>query len=466
MSNSFRMTNTSAPTNEEVEALLKLNAQLEQQVMELQLKLAWYEEKFRLQQKRLFAASNERSDVVQLLLFNEAEDEAKPNAEEPTMETITYKRKKKQKGKREEQLKNLPVERIEYRLSEEEQVCSCCGGPTHEMSVEVRRELTVIPAQVKVTEHVQYIYACRNCEENNILTPIVTAPMPNPVIPKSLASPSILAYVMNKKYVEGMPLYRQEQQFEREGISLSRQTLANWVIIGAEEWLSKVYGRMHEELLKRQYLNADETTLQVLHEPGKEAKTKSYLWLYRSGRDGPAIVLYDYQQSRAKEHPIKFLTGFKGYLHVDGYAGYNDIPNATLVGCWAHARRKFDEALKALPPSHRNTPVAAREGLEYCNQLFRIERGLKDATPEKRYDERLTQSRPVLDGFWAWLHMQKDKVLPKSALGVAVTYCINQWSKLETFLQDGHLEIDNNRGERSIKPFVIGRNYALQPVMC
>ncbi len=448
------------PTIEQVESLQKTCAALERQVGELKLQLAWYQEQFRLQQKRRFGSSSEGTDPnVQLHLFNEveAEAEAEPTAQEPTIETITYERKKKQQGQRDELLKNLPVERIEYRLTEEEQVCSCCGGPTHEMTVEVRRELKIIPAQVNVVEHAQYIYACRNCEQNDIHTPIVKAPMPNPVIPKSLASPSTLAYIMNKKYVEGMPLYRQEQQFERKGIPLSRQTLANWVLIGANEWLSKIYERMHEELLKRKYLHADETTLQVLHEPGKEAESKSYLWLYRSGRDGPAIVLYDYQKTRAKEHPIQFLTGFEGYLHVDGYAGYNDLPDVILVGCWAHARRKFAEALKALPASKRNTPVAAREGLEYCNRLFKIERWLKDATPEKRYDERLKQSRPVLDAFLAWLHTQKDNALPKSALGGAIAYCINQWPKLETFLQDGHLEIDNNRSERSIKPFVIGR---------
>ncbi len=314
-----------------------------------------------------------------------------------------------------------------------------------------------IPAQVNVIEYIQHIYACRHCEHNDIHTPIIKSPMPNPVIPKSLVSPSALAYIMNKKYVEGMPLYRHEQQFERQGIPLSRQTLANWVLIGANEWLSKIYERMHEELLKRKYLHADETTLQVLHESGRAAETKSYLWLYRSGRDGPPIVLYEYQETRSKEHPRNFLTGFKGYLHVDGYSGYNDVSDVTLVGCFAHARRKFDEALKALPTSKRDTPVTAKQGLEYCNRLFKIERSLKDASPKKRYDERQKQSRPVLDTFFVWLHEQSAQVLPKSALGTAITYCLNQWSKLVAFLEDGNLEIDNNRSERSIKPFVIGR---------
>lgn len=453
------MTNTSTASIESVEFLKQKCASLEHEVNELKQRLAWYEEKLRLSQRRRFGASSERTDTdaVQLRLFNEAEVEAESEAEETVVETVTYERRKKRPGQREEMMKGLPVERVEHRLPEEEQVCPACSGHMHEMSTEVRRELKIIPAQVKVVEHVQYIYACRNCERNDIQTPVVKAQMPRPVKPGSMASPSAVAYVMTKKFVEGMPLYRQEQQFARYGISLSRQTLANWVVHGANQWLSKIYGRLHEELLKRRYLHADETTLQVLHESGRAAETKSYMWLYRSGRDGPPVALYDYQETRSAEHPRRFLAGFEGYLHVDGYAGYNELPNVTLVGCFAHARRKFDEALKALPTGERSKPVAARQGLEYCNRLFAIERGLKDATPEERYRARLEQSKPVLDAFLAWLRAQSEQVLPKSALGQAVAYCLNQWAKLVAFLEDGHLEIDNNRSERSIKPFVIGR---------
>lgn len=450
-------------TIEQVESLEQECASLKQQNEQLQRKIAWYEEKLRLQIKHRYASSSERTEAesIQLRLFNEVEWEcdtadAEEAQEAETQKVAAHERKKRQ-GLREEFLKNLPMERIEYRLSEEEQVCTCCGGQMHEMSQEIRKELKIIPAQMKLVEHVQYIFACRNCEHNDIRTPIVKARMPRPVQSGSLASPSAVAYIMSKKFVEGMPLYRQEQQFIRHGVLLSRQTMANWVLHGADQWLSRIYNRLHEELVKQRYLHADETTLQVLHESGRAAETKSYMWLYRSGRDGPQIILYDYQQTRAKEHPRRFLNGFKGYLHVDGYAGYNEIPDVTLVGCWAHARRKFDEALKALPANKRTVPVAAKEGLEYCNRLFAIERKFKDATPEQRYEGRLAQSRPVLDAFLAWLEEQDAKVLPKSVLGEAVAYCINQWSKLKAFLQDGRLEIDNNRSERSIKPFVIGR---------
>jgi hypothetical protein len=283
--------------------------------------------------------------------------------------------------------------------------------------------------------------------------------------------------------VEGLPLYRQEAAFARRGVSLSRQTLANWMLKGGD-WLQIIYDRLYELLLKRDILHGDETTLQVLHEPGRAATTKSYLWLYRSGRDGPAIeasagcvsptgpiVLFDYQPTRAAEHPKRFLQGFQGYLHVDGYAGYESLarktpqtdgtlapPNVILVGCWSHARRGFAEPLAALPPELRNSgKTAAEQGLKFCNKLFAIERDLKDATPEDRLAGRIQHSQPVLDNFRIWLTLQAEAVLSKSATGDAVTYCLNQWPKLIAFLQDGRLEIDNNRAERSIKPFVIGR---------
>lgn len=429
----------------------------EQQIAELDAKVKWYEEQIRLSRQKQFGASSEKTDSEQLNLFNEVEDTANPKLEEPTLETITYQRRKKQVGQRAEMLEDLPVEVIEYRLEEHEQVCPCCQGALHEMSTQIRQELKIIPAQVKVVKHVQYIYACRKCEQEQIKTPIIKAEMPKPILPGSLASASIVAYIMDQKYTNSMPLYRQEKQFSRLGIDLSRQTMANWVLNAADPWLKIIYDRMHECLLKRDILNADETTLQVLKEPGRSAESKSYMWLYRTGRYGPPIVLFDYQTTRASKHPVSFLTGFKGYINTDGYSGYNKLTGVTPVHCWAHARRKFSEALKALPPELKDKPVAASVGFEYCNRLFAIERQLKDATDEERYAKRLKLSKPLMDEFYIWLKRQRQLTLPKSAFGQAITYCLNQWDDLINFLLDGRLEIDNNRAERSIKAFVIGR---------
>ncbi|MBM7684271.1 transposase, partial [Pullulanibacillus pueri] len=450
------MEKTAQTSKETIEYYKERNETLQMEKEALEAKLKWYEEQFRLSQHRRFGTSSEKTHPDQLSLFNEAEATADLAVEEPTVETITYKRKK-QRGQREQMLENLPTETIEHRLSDEEQVCSCCGGALHEMSTEVRREIEVIPAQAKIKKHVRYVYSCRHCEHNEIKTPIVTATMPEPVYPGSLASPSAIAYTMTQKYVESMPLYRQEKHLERFGLYIPRQTLANWIMYGANTWLKLIHNEMYEHLLKQDILHADETTLQVLSEPERPATSTSYIWLYRTGRESSPIVLYDYQQTRASKHPRRFLANFQGYLHVDGYAGYNGMTGVTLVGCWAHARRKFTEALKALPESASTSAVKAKEGLAFCNQLFEIERDLKDASPEERYEKRLERSQPIMEAFSAWLREQTPRVLPKSALGQAIKYCRNQWDKLEAFLKDGRLEIDNNRAERSIKPFVIGR---------
>ncbi|WP_053958276.1 IS66 family transposase [Sulfobacillus thermosulfidooxidans] len=431
-------------------------AHLEQQIPVRTAKVEWYESQLRLAVQRRFAASAERSDVQPWQLFNEAEAEATQPIG-PATETLTDERKKRMAGQRDAQLKHLPVERRVYRLPDAEQSCDSCHGPLHVMSSEVRRELEIIPAQVKVIEHEQLVYSCRQCEREALTTPIKTAPMPRPVYPGSLASPSLLAEVLHQKFTESLPLYRQEQEWARLGVPLSRQTLANWVIYAAHEWFQPLYTQLQRALWRRDILQADETTVQVLHEDGRAAQQKSYMWLYRTGSETPAIVLYDYQPSRSGDHPKAFLAGFRGYLQVDGYSGYHDIPDVVLVGCWSHARRKFMEALKSLPAAQRDGPHLVRDGLEFCNQLFAIERDLRNASPEERQRARRARSRPVLARFLWWLRAQRQIVLPKSGLGQAVSYCLNQWDALTNFLRDGRLAIDNNRSERSIKPFVIGR---------
>jgi len=417
----------------------------------------WLKEQLGLLKHRVFAPSSEKTPVGQeAMLFNEAEACAAPEVAEPTSETITYTRRKFA-GQRELNLAGLPVEEILYDLPKEEQVCPQCEGPLHEMGADVRNEIKIIPAVITLVRHLRKKYACRHCQNEEITTPILVAPMPTTAFPNSLASSSAVAHIMTQKFVEASPLYRQEAALERMGFQLSRQTMANWMLTGAT-WLEKVFERLHSHLLKRPILHADETTLQVLKEEGRPAQSTSYLWLYRSGRDGPAIVLFEYQQTRAGEHPLAFLKGFEGWLHVDGYSGYEGLPDVTLVGCWSHARRKFTDAINVLPtPERKKGQTSAHEGLLFCNKLFEIERDLHDGTPEQRFAGRNERSRAVLEQFRLWLDALDGKVLPKSKLGEAITYCRNQWDKLVAFLQDGRLELDNNRSERAIKPFVVGR---------
>ena len=430
---------------------------LEQKLKRAEALVKFYEEQFRLAKHRQFGASSEKSQYnhTQLLLFNEAEATADPSAVEPELvEVVKYYRKAKRKSS-DRLPENMPVEVIEYELPAD-QTCPECGEPLHIMGRETRRELKIIPAKANIVEHVRHIYACRNCEKNDIHVPIVKAPIPEPVIKGSFASPEAVAHIMTQKFVMSSPLYRLEQEFQRDGIMLSRQTMSNWLIRCALGWLFPIYERMKAELLEREILFADETTLQVLQEPGKTAQSKSYMWLYRTGGDmANSIVLYEYKPDRRAIHPMNFLQGFSGYLHADGYDGYHKLPeNIVIVGCWSHCRRKYDEALKSLPDKDREGS-AALQGLRYCDKLFEIERKFSKSTPEDRYAKRQELAKPVVEELFAWA--ESLNVLPQSGVGKAVYYTLSQRKYLERYLLDGRLECSNNRSERSIKPFVIGR---------
>jgi transposase len=444
------------------EACLRV-AELEKQKADLEEKVRRLEEMVRLANQRQFGPSSEKTPSGQevLDLFNEVEVIA--DTGEPAVEQISYTRPKNKRS-REQWLGSIPRETIEHRLTEEEQVCACCSGPLHEIGEETTYRLDVVPAQFTLQEHVQYKYSCRVCAKDpEAKTPVVEAPTPTNAFPGSLASPSLVSYIVCQKYLEGLPLYRQQQAFERIGIELSRQTMANWVIAAALV-LQPFFDRLKRELLLHDILYADETTLQVLHESGREPQTKSYLWLYRTGRyptQGP-IVLYEYRATRAGEHARKFIGDFEGFLLTDGYDGYEKMPGRiTNAGCWAHARRYFTEALAALPKgfviAKGGKTTLAHAGLDFCNKLFAIEHDLRDLSPEERHTARMVRSAPLLERFRTWLDANADTAIAKGHTGKAIGYCRNQWAKLIVFLQDGRLEIDNNRSERSIKPFVIGR---------
>lgn len=449
-------------TNNEVQNQTEYIKQLEDtcrlqkaQMEMLQSKIDMILEQIKLSQHVRFGASSEKSIYDQQDLFNEAEKEADDHLEEPILEEIKYTRNKSV-GKKSKMLDSLPTERIDYFLPIENQKCPECGEHMHIMGEEIRQELVIVPAQAKVIEHVKHSYSCRKCEKSNVVTPIIKSVIPEPVIKGSMASPSIVAYVMSQKYVNAMPLYRQEKEFERLGIDVSRQTMANWVIRCATDWLEPMYNIMKGVLINQKVLHADETVLQVLKEPDKPPQSNSYMWLYRTSKDADnPIVLYEYQPDRRAKRPQEFLKGFNGYLHTDGYSGYHNLSEyVTICGCWAHARRKFDEALKSINASEQ-IGSKALAGKNYCDQLFSIEKKLIECTPEERYTKRQELSKPILDGFLVWL--KSVNALSQSALGKAVKYSLGQWEYLYNYLLDGRCEISNNRAERSIKPFVIGR---------
>lgn len=444
----------------ETGSILEQYNSLKRKVEEQAALIKYYEELLRLNRQKKFGASSEKTSPGQrmLPLFDEPENEADKRAPEPAAEQITYARRKSS-GKKDEDLSDMPVETVTHSIPEEERICPECGGAMHVMGhSEPRREIVIIPAEVKVVEHVREVYACRNCENNGTSVPVIKAPIPEPVIKGSAASPSAVAHIMVQKYVNALPLYRQEMDLISNGYMLSRQTMANWMIYCSAHWLEPLHEMMRRTMLVEDILHADETTLQVLKEPGRASRSVSYMWLYETGiYSSHQIALYEYQETRSSSHPVRFLEGFKGFLHCDGYSGYRRLePCVTISGCWAHARRYFIDALKASPPDERENAVSKR-GVELCDRLFALEREYKEAklTPEERQRKRLEQSRPVSDAVIAWA--SEVEALPKSLLGRAVRYLLGQKTYLENIYRDGRLELSNNRAERAIRPFVIGR---------
>jgi len=424
----------------------------------LQQQNAWLMEQIKLLNRRLFGVSSERLEPElsqQLNLFHEAETQHAEGTPEPEPPEITYERKK-QKGKREQDLSGLPVERIEHELPPEDRICPECGDVMKDIGVHVHRSLKMIPAKLAVVEDVTHTYACDPCGKAGDYTPMVSAEAPAPLIPGSLATPSLVSYLMTQKYQNGLPLYRLEKGFQFDGINISRQTMANWIITCAGNYLLAIYLLMISFLLREPVLHADETTYQVLREPGRRPQTKSYEWIYRtSGCAAHPIVIYEYQETRGHEHPEKFLKDFKGYLHTDGYDGYHGLPGSiTVVGCWFHARKYWENLLKSMP-KEKWAGSAAAQGLAYIEKLFAFEREWKNLTPEERLQKRLTKSKPISDAFFTWA--ASLGALPKSLLGQAVHYALSQRKYLENIYLDGRLECSNNRAERTAKSFVIGR---------
>jgi len=431
-----------------------LSAQKDARIDELTEQYQQILEQFRLAQQRQFGQSSEAS-TDQLGLFNETEQiMAEGNDEaEAEQETISYTRKK---PKRKPLPEYLPRERIVHDIAESEKTCDGCGHDLHQMGEDKNEQLKFIPASIKVIEHIRPKYSCRHCEQQGTEVTIKIAPVPVAPIPKSIATASLLAQIITSKYQYALPLYRQESLFKQYGIELSRQTMADWMI-RSSELLMPIYQRLKAMQLQQNVIHADETPLKVIHED----KSRCYMWVYCTGTDSPGdypdhppnIVLYDYQASRSGQCARDYLGRYNGYLQVDGYQAY-DQTEATLVGCFAHARRKFIEAQQL---QAKGKTGKADWAVNHIRKLYRIETAIKGKSPQHRQTIRQQQAGPLLEQFKTWLDKSALQVPPKSAVGKAIAYSLGQWKKLERYREDGNLSIDNNRAERAIKPFVIGR---------
>jgi transposase len=430
-------------------------AKLETLNQQLTERVQRFEEVLNLAQHKRFSPSSETYEGDGQV-FNEAEQvvETEPeqalDADVPALATTVEKPvKEPAKPRRPRIAPELP--RIEILHDIDNKICTCCGHELHRMGEEVSEQVEFIPAQIRVIKHVRPKYSCRACEQEGTQVSIQIADVPDSVIPKSMATPSLLAQIVSNKMHYGLPLYRQEKMFSEAGIELSRQTMSRWLITCADK-LQSLMLLMKAELLKQPVLWADETTLDVL----EVDKSTCYMWVYGCGVEssiGPKLVLFDYQDGRSGQHAVKFLEGYSGYLQVDGYAGYEQT-SASLAGCWAHARRKFIEAQQA---QGKGKTGKSDWAINQIQKLYALESKLKTQPFEVKQQQRQTVAAPLLQQLWEWLEKSKDTIPKESLVGKAIGYTQNQWPKLIRYLEDGRLNIDNNRAERAVKPFVIGR---------
>ena len=407
--------------------------------------------------------TNELDENTKALIFNEAEKHSDSKIEEPTLEEITYKRAKKSTyvGKK-DNLANLERVVIEHKLEGDDLNCKECGEELNEIGVKSRKEIIkYIPAKLIVEEHITYSYACKSCEKEIGESNIVSAEAPKTIFYNSMASNELIAHTLILKYQHAMPLYRQEKYFDMMGIMLSRQTLCNWTMSAAEA-LVPVYNHMKKELLSRRYINADETTLKVINDNGKDSKSKKYMWLYMSNTHSKSVILYDYQSTRSSSCPKNFLGDFSGFLQTDGYNGYNSVSNATRVYCLAHIRRYFHNIISDLDEESLKNSKAAL-GFNYCGEIYKLEKELRESYSkhENYYDIRFKvrneKLAPVIDDFIEYVEREIKDALPRSPLGKALDYSKKHLPGLKNVLLEGSLEVDNNAAERAIKSFVIGR---------
>lgn len=388
-----------------------------------------------------------------IVFFNEAEAVCDLNAAEPDDLELKSPKQPKRKGKKEADLSGLPVRRIDHYLSEEELEAEFGVRGWKQLPDAISRKYHFVPAKVEVEEHHIGVYASKTDEH------MVKADHPKALLHGSLVSPSLGAAIINGKYVNAVPLYRLEQEFQRYGLQITRQNMANWCIRLAEEYLSVLYDHLHKVLYSYHVIQADETPVLVNHD-GRKAGSKSWMWVYRSGHlyQDRQIVLYEYQQTRNASHPREFLKGYDGICVTDGYQVYHtlekELEELTIAGCWVHCRRRFDEALKLVPKSYQKESNAFLL-MKQIQAIYREEGKLNDLSSDERLKQRQVVIKPLVDAFFTYL--KTINVSKKDKFGDAIGYALNQEKYLRVFLTDGDVPIDNNASERAIRGFCIGK---------
>lgn len=418
------------------------------------------EEENRWLKSQLFGRSSEKTQAQDLnpeqaWLFNEAEALARAAASAP--QSVTIPAHERGKGGRKKLAASLPRVDVVHDLPEDQKVCAADGTTLERIGEEISEQLDFRPASVRVIRNIRPKYACPCCRGG-----VAIAAVPVRLLPKSLATAALLAHITTAKFVDGIPLYRQESQLDRLGVPLGRATMAGWMIQLGGTHVVPVVNLLKDYLLEAPLIHCDETTLQVL-KSDKAPTADHWMWVRAAGPPGRKIILFDYDPSRAGAVPLRLFEGYHGILLTDGYEPYESVAQAlklTHAGCMAHVRRYFEEARKAHSAGNA-TQGHARQALDFIRELYLVERALWDrertVSPEHRVRVRAELSAPIVKQFHAWLEALAPKVLPQSLLGKAVHYALGQWLKLTVFLAHGEVPLDNNRCENAIRPFVLGR---------
>lgn len=441
------------------------NDKLSGEVQELNKKMEVLIEQITLANKNRFGRASEKmTDTSQIcfmevdgtiVFFNEAEAISDLDAEEPDTLENKPARKPKTVGKKEADIKDLPVNIINHYLTDEELVAEFGENGWKQLPDAISKHYRFIPAKVEIDEHHVGVYASKTDDR------IIKADHPKALLHGSLVSPTIAAAIMNGKYVNAVPLYRLEQEFSRYGLAITRQNMANWMIRLGESYLAVLYDYLHKKLYDYHVIQADETPVLVNHD-GRSAGSKSYMWVYRSGHlyTDKQIVLYDYHKTRNSSHPREFLSNYSGICVTDGYQVYHTIEkeceDLQIAGCWVHARRKFDEALTVIPKAHRNKSDAFLV-IKQIQAIYREEGKLNELSSEERLTQRQLVIKPLVDALFAYLKKMEPTVPASGQLRKAYTYILNQEKYLRVFLEDGEVPIDNNASERAIRGFCIGK---------
>jgi transposase len=445
--------------------LVQLLLANQEQLASIDQKLQLVLEQLATANHKRYGRSSEKLDIDQQIAFKEVDDqivffneaEAVANLGEIDVEDEDTVKSKptKRKGKREEDLKGLPIVKIEHTMSEEELRKEFGGSAWKQLPDEVYKRYKFTPSKVEVEEHHVAVYASKKDDH------IIKAKHPGYLLRNSLVSPSLEAAIINGKYVNAVPLYRLEKEFERYNLNISRQDMANWTIQCADRYLAILYDYLHERIYDYHVLQADETPV-LVNKDGRTAGSKSYMWVYRTGRmyQDKQIVLYDYQQTRNTSHPKEFLKNFKGVCVTDGYQVYHTLDkerdDLTIAGCWAHARRRYDEAVKALPEKDQKSSLAYL-ALKQIQAIYREEKRLSELSPEERLKLRQVSVKPLVEAYFVWVKEHIGKILSKSKTWSGFNYSINQEKYLKAFLDDGEVPMDNNAAEQSIRGFCIGK---------